>query len=82
MEKLTARHILKWATVALAALAFATATKAWRELSTDVVLTYQSPPGELTVNIFDTHGDRLRRTVFSPRLTTHEVVLPTGRFRV
>ncbi|MBV71596.1 MAG: hypothetical protein CMH52_09660 [Myxococcales bacterium] len=79
---LTGKHILKWSVVALAALAFATATKAWSELSNDVILTYHAPPGDLTINIFDPHGERLRRTVFSPRLRTHEVVLPTGRYRV
>jgi hypothetical protein len=82
IDNLTGRHLLKWAVVAMAALAFATATKAWSELSNDVVLSYQTPPGELTVHIFDQDGDRLRKTVFSPRLRTHEVVLPTGRYRV
>ena len=81
-EKLTVRHALRWVVVALAALAFATATKAWSELSNDVVITYQTPPGELSVSLFDQDGERLRKTQFSDRLRTHEVVLPMGRYRV
>ena len=64
-----------------AALALVHAVRAFQQSARDVRLVYTAPPGELTVELVDDEGTRVRRTVFAGAERAHAVRLPDGRYR-
>ncbi len=74
-------RLLRYAAAACAALALVHAVRAFQQSARDVRLVYRAPPGELTVELVDGEGTRVRRTVFAGDDRTHAVRLPDGRYR-
>ncbi len=75
------RRLLRYAAAACAALALVHAVRAFQQSARDVRLVYTAPPGELTVELVDDEGTRVRRTVFTGAERAHAVRLPDGRYR-
>ena len=80
MRKPTKKLWIKWAAIALAALSVGYAVRTGTTLSNDVHLRYAAPPGKLRVTLYDSEGNRLRRTDFEGQSFRHTVVLPRGHF--
>lgn len=72
---------MKWAAVALAALAVAYGARLYSTMSNQVRLGYEAPDRPLTVTILNEDGETLRRTHFGARPYQHEVTLPSGSYR-
>ncbi len=75
------RRLLRLAGATFAALALVHGARVWQQSGRDVQLSYEAPPGELTVTLFDHEGHRLRRAVFPGALRDHTVDLPEGHYR-
>ncbi len=71
---------LKWLAVALAAIAIGHGAQLFFSMSNTVRTTYAAPARPLTVTIYDSDGERLRRTQFGQTGHQHELTLPSGSY--
>lgn len=56
--------------------------RAWQAASRSITLRYDAPDGELTVIIYASDGQRVRRTTFGPGIERqHALRLPDGAYR-
>lgn len=81
MKAATKKRLLRYALVAVSALAVAQGIRVYQASSREVQLVYFAPAGPLTVELRDEDGTRLRRTEFAADgIRQHELELPDGTY--
>ncbi len=76
------KRALRYASVALAALALAYGARTWQAAGRETAIRYEAPAGEIRVVLTASDGAVLRRTVFASGERQHTVKLPEGAYQV
>ncbi|MFN3200622.1 MAG: hypothetical protein ACE366_19640 [Bradymonadia bacterium] len=81
-EQTWGRRLLRYAVVALAALAIAQAIRTWQAGGREITMMYEVPAGVLSVKLLDEEGTPMRKVRFAAGAERrHTVTLPDGTYK-